>query len=64
VADGLRLGLHLLEAGVVVGELVQVGASDLRCHPLVVVGHVRGWIVESMLQLDVHTGSELLDVEG
>ena len=40
-----------------------MGAGDLRGHLRIVVGHVGGWVVEPMLQLDVHAGAELLDIE-
>src|SRR5947207_11864074 len=59
----LRVFLHLFEARVVVRELVQVRERDLAGGDGVIVGHVRLRVVEAVLQLDVHPGAELFDVE-
>lgn len=52
-----------LEACVVVGELVQVRKRDLPGDYRVVTCHVGRRIVRSVLELDIHSGPELLDVE-
>src|SRR5262249_61898131 len=59
----VRSLLHALEAGVVVGELVQVRPRDPAGDVRIVVRHVRPRIVAAVLELDVHPGPELVDVE-
>ena len=59
----LRLLLHPIKTGVVVGKLVQVGERDLSRDHGVIVGDIRQRIAETVLQLDVHSHPELLDVE-
>src|ERR1700692_3138993 len=51
---GLGLGLHHRQAGVIVRELVEVRARDLRGPRDVVVGDVRLDILRAVLELDVH----------
>jgi hypothetical protein len=60
----LRLFLHSLQPAVVVGKLVQVSQCDLAGDERVVARDVRGGIVEPVLELDVHSPPELVDVEG
>ena len=59
----LGLLLHSLEALVVVGELFHVRERDLAGGDRVVVGDVRLRVVGAVLELDVHAGAELLEVE-
>ena len=59
----LRLPLHGLEPGVVVGKLVQVCECDLAGGDGIVPGDVGGRIVNPVLELDAEPGPELLDVE-
>ena len=55
--------LHPPEALVVVGELLHVRERDLAGEDRVVVGHVRLQVVGAVLELDVHAGTELLEIE-
>jgi hypothetical protein len=55
------LKIHCREK--VVRELLHVRERDLAGEDRVVVGHVRLRIVGSVLELDVHAGPELLEVE-
>jgi hypothetical protein len=59
----LGLSLHLREPRVVVTELVQVRPGDLAGRDLVVVADVRRSVAATMLELDLETHSELLDVK-
>lgn len=59
----LSLALHLREAGVVVGELVEIGEGDLADQDGIVSGHVRRRVAATVLQFDVHSHAELLHVE-
>jgi hypothetical protein len=58
----LGLSLHLREPRVVVTELVQVRPGDLAGRDLV-VDDVRRSVAATMLELDLETHSELLDVK-
>lgn len=55
-------GLYGRQPDVVVGQLAQVSQCDLRGEQRVVVGHVGERVVATMLQLDFHPGTELLQV--
>src|SRR5487761_1199237 len=59
----LGLLLHALEANVVVGELLQVGESDLARHDRIVPRHIGRRVMPSMLQLDFHADPKLLHIE-
>ena len=59
----LRLRFHLREAGVVVGELIEVGPRDLRRHDDVIVGDIGRRVARAVLKLDVHPHPELLEAE-
>ena len=59
----LRLGFHLRQPGVVVGELIEVGPRDLRRHDDVVAGDIGLRIAGAVLKLDVHPHPELLEAE-
>jgi len=56
------LGLHLLEAFVVVGKLLQVGERDLPREDRVVAGDVGLRIMLSVLELHVQASPKLLEV--
>ena len=59
----LRLGFHLCEAGVVSGELVQVGPRDLAGCGFVVIADVRRWVASPVLEFDLQPDAEQLNVE-
>src|SRR5205809_7246948 len=59
----LGLLLHPLEALVVVGELLHERERDLAGDDRVVAGHVGLRVVGAVLELDVHAGPELREVE-
>ena len=60
---GLGLGLHRGQPRVVVRELVEVSARDLRRHDHVITRDVGLEIAGSVLELDVHADPELLHLE-
>src|SRR2546430_980578 len=59
----LRPRLHLLEARVVIGELVQMRERDLPRDQGVVVADVRRRISDPMLEFNIHADAKLFDVE-
>jgi hypothetical protein len=59
----LGLGLHLREAGVVIGELVQVRERDLSGRDLVVIADVRLRVTDAMLELNLEALLELRNVK-
>src|SRR5439155_21872813 len=61
LALALGFALHARQARVVVGELVEMCERDLRGQDRVFTGHVRGLVVQAMLQLLVLYSAVLLD---
>src|SRR5262245_22264020 len=61
--EALRLALHRFQAGVVVRELLRVGERDLAGHDRIIVRDIRLWIVRAVLELDIHSRAELLEIE-
>src|SRR5262249_27673799 len=59
----LGFALHPLEPLVVVGELLHVRRRDLAGDDRIVAGDVRLRVVGPVLELDVHAGPKLLEVE-
>src|SRR5919201_1166361 len=59
----LGFGFHPLEPLVVVGEFLHVRQRDLAGEDRIVVGDVGLRVVAAVLELDVHTGAELLEIE-
>ena len=60
----MRLLLHALEPRVVIRELVQVRERDLARRVGIIAGDIREAVVQAVLELHVHPGPELLDIEG
>src|SRR5512132_2952317 len=61
--SGFALGLHPSKARVVVGQLTQMGECDLASEKRIVARDVGIRVPCPMLELDVHAGPELLNVE-